>query len=269
MPPDVRPRFITLPLSHYCEKARWALDLAGIDYREEPHLPLIHRWHTRRLGGTTVPILVTQGEVLVDSSAIVRFIAQELPETGLLPMCSADRQEAVEMERYFDRDLGPHTRRWAYFQLLDCAGLLNRLSASGVPRAERLLVSPLMRVARALIRQRYRVDAAGADRSLSQVRGVFEQVEQRLGGGRKYLVGNALSVADITFAALAAPVLLPAFYGGATVTEADVPAAMAAECRRLRASAAGQHGLAIYERHRRVRKVLTSPSALRKSKWSK
>jgi glutathione S-transferase len=269
MPRNVRPRFITLPLSHYCEKARWALDLAGIDYREERHLPLIHRWHTKRLGGTTVPILVTQGEVLIDSSAIVRFIAHELPETGLLPMRSADRQEAVEMERYFDRELGPHTRRWAYFQLLDCAGLLNRLSASGVPRAERLLVSPLMGVARTLIRQRYRVDAAGADRSLSQVRGVFEQVEQRLGDGRKYLVGDALSVADITFSALAAPVLLPALYGGAAITEADVPSAMAAECRRLRASAAGQYGLAIYERDRPVRKIPTPESTLQKSRWSK
>jgi glutathione S-transferase len=126
-----------------------------------------------------------------------------------------------------------------------------------------------MGVARRLIRQRYRVDAAGADRSLSQVRGVFEQVEQRLDDGRKYLVGDALSVADITFAALAAPVLLPALYGGAAITEADVPSVMAAECRRLRASAAGQYGLAIYERDRRVRKVPTPVSALQKSRWSK
>lgn len=29
-------------ISHYCEKARWALDRAGITYRERPHLQVIH-----------------------------------------------------------------------------------------------------------------------------------------------------------------------------------------------------------------------------------
>ena len=29
-------RLVTIPISHYCEKARWALDRAGIGYHEEP-----------------------------------------------------------------------------------------------------------------------------------------------------------------------------------------------------------------------------------------
>ena len=33
---------ITIPPSHYCEKARWALDYARIPYREERHPPLFH-----------------------------------------------------------------------------------------------------------------------------------------------------------------------------------------------------------------------------------
>ena len=42
---------ITIPISHYCEKARWALDRAGVDYEEHPHLQLIHRIAVRRAGG--------------------------------------------------------------------------------------------------------------------------------------------------------------------------------------------------------------------------
>ena len=40
---------ITIPLSHYCEKARWALDRVALPYREEPHAPLLHRLATKRL----------------------------------------------------------------------------------------------------------------------------------------------------------------------------------------------------------------------------
>ena len=37
-------RLVTIPISHYCEKARWALERAGIAYREERHAT------ARRLG---------------------------------------------------------------------------------------------------------------------------------------------------------------------------------------------------------------------------
>ena len=53
-------RLITIPISHYCEKARWALERADIPYREERHVQLIHRIAARRAGGgQTVPVLVT------------------------------------------------------------------------------------------------------------------------------------------------------------------------------------------------------------------
>ena len=31
-------RLLTIPISHYCEKARWALERAGLAYREERHV---------------------------------------------------------------------------------------------------------------------------------------------------------------------------------------------------------------------------------------
>lgn len=36
------PRFVTIGFSHYCEKARWALDLTTFPYHEESHLPPFH-----------------------------------------------------------------------------------------------------------------------------------------------------------------------------------------------------------------------------------
>ena len=35
-------RLITIPISHYCERARWALQRAGVDFIEEQHLQMLH-----------------------------------------------------------------------------------------------------------------------------------------------------------------------------------------------------------------------------------
>ena len=34
-------RLITIGPSHYCEKARWALDFFGVIFSEEPHRPVL------------------------------------------------------------------------------------------------------------------------------------------------------------------------------------------------------------------------------------
>src|SRR5262249_5282257 len=79
------PRLITIPLSHFCEKARWALDRTGIEYREEPHLPLVHRLHTAGVGCQSVPILVIGSRVIPDSGSILKWIATQNSDLPLYP----------------------------------------------------------------------------------------------------------------------------------------------------------------------------------------
>jgi glutathione S-transferase len=62
---------ITIPLSHYCEKARWALDRLMLPYREEPHAPLLHRLATKRNDGGTVPVLLHGNSRFIDSTDIL------------------------------------------------------------------------------------------------------------------------------------------------------------------------------------------------------
>jgi len=68
-------RLITIPISHYCEKARWALERAGLPYREERHVQGIHRMAARRAGGgATVPVLVAGDGVLGQSREILAWV---------------------------------------------------------------------------------------------------------------------------------------------------------------------------------------------------
>ena len=59
---------ITMPHSHYSEKARWALDRLALPYREEPHVPMLHRLATTRNGGGSVPVLVHGRRRFVETS---------------------------------------------------------------------------------------------------------------------------------------------------------------------------------------------------------
>lgn len=72
-------RLITMPHSHFCEKARWALDYCEVAYTEEPHLLILHRLHTQRVGGGSVPVLVTDTTVFTTSAEIAAYAHDQRP----------------------------------------------------------------------------------------------------------------------------------------------------------------------------------------------
>jgi glutathione S-transferase len=244
-------RFVTIPLSHYCERARWALDLSGISYREESHVPLFHRLATSRAGGRTVPVLVVGREVIDDSAAIVRWVNQRMPRVGLFSGSPEERQTITEYERFIEREIGPHVRRWAYGHLLQQYQLLKPCFTRGAPLVERLLAPLTVRLTLPLIRRVYRIDRGSTRKSLQRARAALDEIGGRLTPGCRYLVGNQLSAADLTLGALTAPLVFPGQYGGVLPLFEALPAAMRAEVESVRATPAGQFVLRLYERDRR------------------
>jgi glutathione S-transferase len=102
-------RLITIPISHYCEKARWALDRAELPYREERHIQGIHRVAARRAGGgATVPVLVTpQGAIGESHEILVWADARMAPERRLFPTEPGQRAQVDAICRRLDDGLGP------------------------------------------------------------------------------------------------------------------------------------------------------------------
>lgn len=119
-------RLITIPLSHYCERARWALDRCGASYHEDQHLQMFHLSQVRRAGGRhTVPLLVTPDGPLTDSAEIVAYAdRQAVPERRLYPEDDGRRTEVLELERAYAGTFGVESRRWAYHRLLPHRRLL-------------------------------------------------------------------------------------------------------------------------------------------------
>jgi glutathione S-transferase len=239
-------RLITIGPSHYCEKARWALTRGGVPFVEEMYAPMLHAFATLRSGGgRTVPVLVTADKTYADSTDILEFVDRETK--GALYGDASQREEVKALEDVYDRRVGPATRRLVYWHLLDTPGF-TRLFDHGLSRAQRTTLKLLRPGVRLGIRRGLRVNQKGAARSRARLREVLDDVKERLADGRRYLMGERFTAADLTFASLASPMILPPKYG--YPLPGDMPGALRQEIDELRNTPAGRFVLRIYDEER-------------------
>lgn len=242
-------RLITIPFSHYCEKARWALDRARVAYVEEPHLPLISGLMARRAGGTrTVPVLVTDDDVIADSTDIVAWCDARGRADALFPDGELGA-EVRALEEGFDERLGPHGRRLAYAAVLPSRPASDSLFTS-VPSWEARTVRATFPLVRGIMQRALAINPATVARSRSIVDEIFAQIGARLADGRRYLAGDRFTAADLTFATLSAPLIAPAQYGGPLPPRSTWPAEYATYIDAMRATPAGRFVQRIYAEER-------------------
>ena len=250
-------RLVTIPISHYCEKARWALARAGIPYREERHVQGVHQIAARRAGGgTTVPVLVTPDGALGESSAILAWVDERIPaEHRLFPTEPAARAETERLCARFDDVLGPTGRRLMYVHMLAQKELMLRFNNQGVPgwedRALRWGWPLAVRWACRGLGIRPGVEIADE----AAVWREFDFVAELLADGREHLCGGDFGAADLTFAALSASVVVPPEYGVPLPQPDTLPAHTAGLVERGREHPAGRFALALFAEHRREKVV--------------
>lgn len=243
---------VTIPFSHYCEKARWALERGGVAFDETGHLPLMHVLPVLRYGGRRqVPVLVADGKVIADSTKIMRWVDARVPDAKrLFPADTAREAEVCRWEDRFDDVLGPHARRWGYAYLLPDRARTTALMERNVPAWEHLALRLGYPVAKAIMTRALKVSPEGRDRSAAKIDELFAAVGDALADGRAYLTGDQFTAADLAFAALATPVLLPPQHERYLGGVGDVPPAMVTAVQRWRDTPAGRFGLRLYARDR-------------------
>src|SRR5881296_2330242 len=99
-----------IPLSHFNEKVRWALDYKRIAHRRQVLGAdyLIRAW--RATGRGTLPILWLDGRAIADSTHIIAALEERYPEPALYPADPVARLRALALEDEFDEGLGPAIR---------------------------------------------------------------------------------------------------------------------------------------------------------------
>lgn len=246
-------RLITFAVSHYCEKVRWALERLSIPFVEERHVPGFHWLFTRPIGGKSVPVLVTQNEILTDSTDILHYLDTiALVNQRLYPADAKLHNQVAKLEDLFDTQLGVSIRCWAYFYLFNYPKLMRKLWCEGVPRVENTLFPIVFPVMRNRAQRGYKITLESAASSLAQIKSIFEIVNKQLVDGRSYLVGNCFSAADLTFACLTAPILMPPEYGGKLPDLHELPDQIAEVHQELRETPAGEYVLRLFREQRSV-----------------
>jgi glutathione S-transferase len=254
-------RLITIPISHYCEKARWALERAGLPYAEERHVQGVHRIVARRAGGgSTVPVLVAPEGVFAESEQILEYADRSLPtELHLFPADPVVRGEVEALSRRFDEGLGPDGRRVMYAHMLEQRRLMLKVNCQGVPAWERRAMTALWPL---MVRWGKRQLGIGPDTvrvDEPRVWQAFDYAAECLGDGRRYLCGERFTAADLTFAALSAAVLVPPEYGVSLPQPDVLPSYLASKIRAFREHPAGVFALGLFQTERR--RLVREPAA--------
>jgi glutathione S-transferase len=201
-----------ISVSHFSEKARWALDHKSLTHVRRTPPPGLHMAIAYWLTGArsiTLPILQLDGERIVDSTAIIAELERRFPAPALYPQDPDERGRALELEDWFDEQLGPYTRRLAFYELRRDPELLLEVGARAAPAMAARLGRALVPYSRLFTGLRYgAADAERAEQARAKIVAALDRLEAEL-GEREYLVGERFTVADLTAAALLYPLVRP------------------------------------------------------------
>ena len=211
---EQKPTLWQIDISHYSEKVRWALEYKGVDHRRRSPLPGTHipiALVLTRGAQLTVPILQLDGRAIADSTEIIAALEAKHPDPALYPIDAEERARAVELEDWFDENLGPHTRLLPFHELIQEPELFAEVAAESVPGPLGKAKPVVGAYARAYTSVRWGANSdADAQLAREGIIAAFDKLEAELEkGDGGFLVGEGLSVADITAAALFYPVVVP------------------------------------------------------------
>ncbi len=224
-----RPTLWHISISHYSEKARWALDHKQVPHtRRAVSIPGLHIPASMLLTGGashTFPVLEIDGRAIGDSSEIIAALEQRYPERPLYPADPEQRRRALELEDFFDEELGPHIRLLAFHELGKDRERFEAVIARTTPGPVAALGSGAVTYARTYTGLRFGVRSEqAAEIARVKIIAALDRLEAEL-GSNEFLVGDSFSVADLSAAALFFPLVLPE--EGPVPTDEPPPAGIA------------------------------------------
>lgn len=244
-----RPRLITLAISPYNDFARWSLDRSRIPYDEERQPLVLHRLGARRAGGSTTPVLVTDEGAIGESADISEWADRHSPSPGTL-YPDAEREEIRGLVKHFADDLGTQARPLFWSALIEDLPLANRLWSQGLSERAARVQPWVLRLTKPLLKRALEIKKDTVETAPRRIREIFDEVGRRL-ESQPHLVGDRITAADLSFAAMAAPSLMPDAGHPTDYPDLDeLSEPVANAMRDLRTHPAGEYALRLYREER-------------------
>jgi glutathione S-transferase len=209
-----KPVLWQIDISHYAEKVRWALDYKEVDHVRRSPLPGTHipiALFLTRGAQPTIPVLEMDGRAIGDSTAIIAALDAKFLDRPLYPSTPHERERALDLEDWFDENLGPHARLLPFYELIQEPDVFAEVAAESVPGPLGKVKPVVGAYGRIYTSLRWGANKdEDAERAREGIVAAFDKLEAELEkGDGEYLVGNSLSVADVTAASLFYPIVVP------------------------------------------------------------
>lgn len=197
------------PTSHYCEKARWAMDYKKAAYEAINLAPGLHRILIKRKAPAakapiTVPVLVAGTEVIQGSGEIIDYIDRAIPEKPLGFTEQRLQKDCAELEVFLDETIAKPLRAIAYHILLKDHKHLIAIWSKDCPFYTRAWLTLAMPYLARLLQRMYQTDAACVAGHKKRFNLGMDRLD-KLCESRPFLIGDRFSRTDLTMAAFLAP----------------------------------------------------------------
>ncbi len=245
--------------SHFCEKARWALDYKSISHtrRTLGSSYLLRAWW--RTGRASLPVLVSANRAIGGSSSIIAEVERLVPAPPLYPTHPAERERALSLESYFDTELGHPVRTAALLApLFHEPHFVARFAGMGLSRGAQYAFVAVAPLFARFYRWRHGIRETGEAAARASVAQVLDRISSEL-GTNDYLVGRTFSVADLTASAF-----LGALLGAPEISypmPEPLPDPIVRYRHELLSHPAAQWVLEMYRRHRGPSAEVSGPAA--------
>ena len=249
-------RLITIPMSHYCEKARWGLERLGLKYHEERHLQCFHYprtyWVSR---GANVPVLIDGNKVIADSTNILKHLDQYAePDKRLYPEDLTECAQVDALEELFDEVLGIESRRCVYHHFINRPIKALRTAGEGAPITEKILMPLIYPLFMLIINSYINPTKDNVESGLQKIREIIKKTDSMLENSGPYLLGARFTAADLTLASMMAPLVLPTNYGIRLPKIDELPAKMRPDVEEFINTRTGKYVLSLFNNEKPHRK---------------
>ena len=201
------------PISHFCEKVRWALDYKEIPHTKQTLLPGLH---SKKMFALTeqysVPVLKHKNDHVHDSSKIISHLEKHFAHNPLNPTKKQHLQQAMEWEDFANKNIGPQVRVLMYHYLLQEPKIVSTFFTKNGPWYGPLLIKFAYPKLQKVMRKHMRINLKTANLAKEHLYKSIDNVLQGLSGSN-YLVGDQFTRADLSIASLLAPLAMPTGYG--------------------------------------------------------
>jgi glutathione S-transferase len=202
-------KLLVFPHSHFCEKARWALDYKGVPFEPVPLLPGFHLRTVRRYApNSSVPVLLHDNEAVQGADEIIQYLDLTYPARPLTPADTDERDACLEIEHTMDARLGENIRQILYHRLLAYPAFIRYCFTHPMPKMKQLF----FRLYYPIVRDKIYGAYVFSDTAVAKARRDFDAAMGEMAekiGGRKYLVSDRFTRVDLSIASMLSLLIQP------------------------------------------------------------